>query len=186
MIGERFPVLLAAARAGDDTAFAELWRDVHPPLLRYLRVLDWGAGEDLAAETGLEVVRALDRFRGDEPGFRAWVFTIGRHRYLDWRRAVARRPIPVDDDSPIANLAGSDDPAGAAAVADDTAAALRLIARLPPEQAEVVMLRVVADLDVSEVARIVGKRPGTVRVNTHRALRRLAELLEADKSARTR
>jgi RNA polymerase sigma-70 factor (ECF subfamily) len=180
MIGERFPTVLEDARAGDELAFAELWRDLHPALLRYLRVLDERKGEDLAAETWVEVVRGLDRFRGGEPGFRAWVFTIARHRHLDWRRAAARRPVPADDDSGLASLAAADDPAATAETADATDAALRLIARLPREQAEVVMLRVVADLDVGQVAQIVGKRPGTVRVTAHRALRRLAGMLEAD------
>lgn len=55
--------------------------------------------------------------------------------------------------------------------------ALALIAELPREQAEVVALRVVAGLDVGQVARIVGKRPGAVRVLSHRGLRRLAERL---------
>jgi RNA polymerase sigma-70 factor (ECF subfamily) len=48
---------------------------------------------------------------------------------------------------------------------------------LPAEQAEVLMLRVVGGLPVEEVARVVGKRPGTVRVLQHRALRRLASQL---------
>jgi RNA polymerase sigma-70 factor (ECF subfamily) len=58
---------------------------------------------------------------------------------------------------------------------------LRLVATLPPEQAEMVMLRVVAGLDVATVAELVGKKPGTVRVAVHRALKSLAR----DPRART-
>ena len=65
-----------------------------------------------------------------------------------------------------------------------TRAALALVAELPPDQAEVVALRVLAGLEVAEVARIVGKRPGTVRVLAHRGLRRLAERMEAARLAR--
>jgi RNA polymerase sigma-70 factor (ECF subfamily) len=51
---------------------------------------------------------------------------------------------------------------------------------LSPEQADVVLLRVIGDLDVDTVARIVGKRPGNVRVLQHRALRRLARILQRE------
>jgi RNA polymerase sigma-70 factor (ECF subfamily) len=60
-----------------------------------------------------------------------------------------------------------------------TRAALALVAELPPDQAEVVALRVLGDLEVAEVARIVGKRPGAVRVLAHRGLRRLAKRMQA-------
>ncbi|MDX6354999.1 MAG: polymerase sigma-70 factor, subfamily, partial [Streptomyces sp.] len=51
---------------------------------------------------------------------------------------------------------------------------------LPREQAEAVLLRVVMGLDSTSAARVLGKRAGSVRMATHRGLRRLAELLEAD------
>jgi len=59
-----------------------------------------------------------------------------------------------------------------------------VVATLPPDQAEAVALRVVAGLDVDRVAEIMRKRPGTVRVLTHRGLRRLAERLGADARVR--
>ena len=57
---------------------------------------------------------------------------------------------------------------------DATARALDLVRTLPPVQAEMVMLRVVAGLDVQQVADLVGKQPGAVRVAVHRALRSLS------------
>jgi RNA polymerase sigma-70 factor (ECF subfamily) len=77
----------------------------------------------------------------------------------------------------LIEVPGNDDTAGATLEALSTDAALELIARLPPGQAEVVTLRAVAGLSVEQVAEIVGKRPGAVRVLAHRGLRRLAELL---------
>jgi RNA polymerase sigma-70 factor, ECF subfamily len=169
--------LLVAAKAGDEQSFATIWRELNPAVLRYLRVLVPGAAEDYAAEVWLEVVRGLGRFTGDEAGFRAWVFTIARHRGLDWRRHAARQPTAPLPSETLADRPAADDPAAAALEALATERALALIARLPPDQAEVVLLRVVAGLDVARVAGIVGKRPGTVRVLGHRGLRRLAELL---------
>ena len=154
-----------------------MWRALHPPLLRYLRVRGDGA-EDLASETWMQVLRGLDGFVGDARDFRAWLFTIARNRAIDAGRARTRRPtVPVADVTEL-----HPDPRRQAAPSaedvamdnDDTARALRLVATLPVAQAEMVMLRVVAGLDVADVAEILDKKPGTVRVTVHRALQTLA------------
>jgi RNA polymerase sigma-70 factor, ECF subfamily len=184
VIGPSFQRVLAGAVAGDEDCFAVIWRDLQPALLRYLRVVARGAADDIASETWLDVVQTLGRFHGEEPGFRAWVFTIARHRALDWQRHTARNqatPMPVEL---LADMAAGDDPAAAALETLATAAALDLLAELPRAQAEVLLLRVVAGLDVGAVARVVGKRPGAVRVLAHRGLRRLAERLGAEASVR--
>jgi RNA polymerase sigma-70 factor (ECF subfamily) len=180
MIGPEFPSVLRAAAGGDEDAFVRLWQDLQPRLLRYFAVVSPSAAEDLASETWLGVVRGLGRFRGEEPAFRAWVFAIARHAMLDWRRRAARR---VSEDlvpEGLAELAAPDDPAAAALEGLSTRAALAVVATLPPDQAEAIVLRVVAGLAVDQVAWIMGKRPGTVRVLTHRGLRRLAERLGQD------
>jgi RNA polymerase sigma-70 factor, ECF subfamily len=179
VIGPEFPDVLGAAARGDEEAFGRLWRDLQPRLLRYFAVVSRAAAEDLASETWLGVVRGLDRFQGNEPAFRAWVFTIARHEVLDWRRRAARR---VTEDLPANGLidqAAPDDPAATALEGFSTRAALAEVATLPADQAEAIVLRVVAGLSVDRVAEMMGKRPGTVRVLTHRGLRRLAERLGA-------
>jgi len=184
MIGPSFPAVLAAAQRGDEWAFAELWRELQPAVLRYLRVAAPDAAEDLAADTWVSVIRTLGRFRGDELGFRALVFTAARHRALDWRRQSSRRQAAALPVEVLNNRPAPDDPADAALEAQSTRDALALIAELPRSQAEVVALRIVAGLDVAQVARIVGKRPGAVRTLTHRGLRRLAQRLAAVEPAR--
>jgi RNA polymerase sigma-70 factor, ECF subfamily len=180
MIGPEFPEVLGAAARGDEEAFGRLWHDLQPRLLRYFAVVSSTAAEDLASETWLGVVRGLQRFRGNEPAFRAWVFTIARHEVLDWRRRAARRPAEHQPVGDLAERAAPDDPAAAAVEGFSTRAALAVVATLPPDQAEAVVLRVVAGLEVDRVAAIMDKRPGTVRVLTHRGLRRLAERLGAE------
>jgi RNA polymerase sigma-70 factor (ECF subfamily) len=180
MIGPTFPAVLAAAAGGDEDAFGMLWYDLQPRLLRYFRVVAPGAAEDLASETWLGVVRGIGRFQGIEPAFRAWVFTIARHQVLDWRRRAERR---VTEDLPVTGLAepaAPDDPAAAALEGASTRAALALLATLPTDQAEAIALRVLAGLEVSRVAELMGKQPGTVRVLTHRGLRQLAARLDTD------
>ncbi|HVX70176.1 MAG TPA: RNA polymerase sigma factor [Mycobacteriales bacterium] len=166
---------LQRARAGDDSGFAELWRALHPRLLRYLRVRTRGNHEDVAAETWLHAVRDLSSFDGNADGFRAWLFTLARHRAIDAARAAAARPaVSVPDFSGVGRQ-----PAAAPAETEaldriSTDRAIALVRRLPPDQADMVMLRVVAGLDVRVVAEIVGKSPGAVRVSVHRGLRALA------------
>jgi RNA polymerase sigma-70 factor (ECF subfamily) len=105
------------------------------------------------------------------------VFTIARHELVDWRRRAARRGTEDLPATGLVELAAPDDPATSALEHLSTRAALAEVATLPPDQAEAIVLRVVAGLGVDRVAAIMGKRPGTVRVLTHRGLRRLAERL---------
>lgn len=176
-LDETLDVALDRARNGEEAGFVELYRALQPPLLRYLTVGRNDAPEDLASETWLQVVRDLPGFRGGARDFRAFLFTVARHRAIDAGRARAARPVVhlVAEPTEVHTGDGSVPSAESSALESiSTAQALELVASLPPEQAELVMLRVVAGLGVAEVAGIVGKKPGTVRVGVHRALRSLA------------
>ncbi len=162
-----------AAGAGDEAGFTTLWRALQPALLRYLRVVVGDAAEDVASETWLQAARDLHRFTGDGAAFRGWLFRIARHRAIDEkRRAARRREDPAE--TPAEDVPRTRDAAAEMLEQAGTAWALRLIAELPPDQAEAVMLRVVAGLDVAATARVLGKRAGAVRVATMRGLRKLA------------
>jgi RNA polymerase sigma-70 factor (ECF subfamily) len=175
---EDFGQILASAQQGDEWAVAALWTELHPPLLRFLRGLHPGFAEDVESEAWIRIAGGLARFEGSETDFRAWVFTIARNRLVDWCRRDRRQATPVDLDE-FAALPGPDDPAAAADEGLGLEASLALIRTLPPDQGEVILLRVLGGLDVSRVARIVGKRPGTVRVLQHRGLRSLAARMAA-------
>jgi RNA polymerase sigma-70 factor, ECF subfamily len=179
VIGEEFAAVVAVAQDGGEAAFAVLWRDANPALLRYLRVVAPGAAEDVASETWVQVVRGLSGFRGDEGAWRAWLFTVARRRAIDEGRRRSRHPA-----ASLAEMTGAREPraADAAELAMEslgTAAAVAAVAALPPLQAEVILLRVLAGLDTDTVARLVGRSPGAVRVAAHRGLRRLAQTLAA-------
>jgi RNA polymerase sigma-70 factor (ECF subfamily) len=166
---------LKAAAAGNQEGFAVLWRSLHPAVLRYLRVLVGDAAEDVASETWLQVARDLHRFEGDGPAFRGWLFRVARNRAIDDQRRAGRRPEqPAEIGDP--DTAAAPDAAADMFERSGTAWALSLIATLPRDQAEAVMLRVVAGLDVAATAQVLGKRPGAVRVATMRGLRRLAAI----------
>jgi RNA polymerase sigma-70 factor (ECF subfamily) len=180
VIGPDFPEVLRRAAKGDGAAFGRLWRDSHPPLLRYLRLSAGDAAEDLASEVWLEVARRITRFRGGEPEFRGWLFTTARRRVIDQRRYETRHPELPTTDAEHLDRPATDDTAAKALEGISTEAALAFIATLPRDQAEIIVLRVVAGLDATQVARIVGKSPGAVRVATHRGLRTLTSRLADD------
>jgi RNA polymerase sigma-70 factor, ECF subfamily len=169
------------AQRGDPAAFRALYRDTQPRLLRYLYSLVGDDAEDVASETWLQVAKDLASFTGDHDGFRGWVTTIGRHRALDHLRYRGRRPpaqpVPAEE---LAGLAAADDTAAGAIEAVSTDAAIRLIATLPPDQAQAVLLRAVVGLDADSAGRVLGKRAGAVRTAAYRGLRTLATRLEAD------
>lgn len=174
---------ISHARAGDEAAFGVLYRDIQPRMLRYLRTLVGADAEDVASETWLNVARDLGQFEGDSDGFRGWVATIARHRALDHVRYAQRRPQAAElDAAGLDTWAASDDTEHRALESVATDAAVALIARLPRDQSEAVLLRVVVGLDAISAAKVLGKRPGAVRTACYRGLRRLSRWVEADES----
>ncbi|BEP14563.1 RNA polymerase sigma factor [Acidothermaceae bacterium B102] len=172
MVTDPLDAVLLGARQGDETSFRQLWRQVNPRLLRYLAVRDPARFEDLAAETWLQVVRDLEQFDGDAQDFRAWLFALARHRCIDAWRTSSRQPtISVTE---IQDRSTGDVTELTALERLSTAEAVALIRTLPSDQADVLGLRLIADLDVRATAEILGKSTGAVRVLCHRGLRTLA------------
>jgi RNA polymerase sigma-70 factor (ECF subfamily) len=155
-----------------------LYRAVQPGLLRYLRGLVGDDAEDLASETWLQIARDLRSFRDQGAGFRGWAATIARHRALDHLRRHRRRPIATVPAEVLVDLPDGQDTADQAIQVVSTRAAIALIATLPPDQAEAVLLRAVVGLDAKAAARVMGKRPGAVRTAAWRGLRTLAAQLD--------
>ena len=170
--------VLHKARAGDEDAFRTLYRNLQPGLLRYLRGLVAHDAEDVASEAWAQIARDLSSFQGDPDRFRGWVATIGRHRALDHLRRLRRRPAIAMAVEELSDTAGSDDTEAEALEAVSTDQAIAMIAALPRDQREAVLLRVVMGLDAVSTGRVLGKRPGAVRTAAHRGLRRLAEQVD--------
>jgi RNA polymerase sigma factor (sigma-70 family) len=181
-IGERFPVVLDSARRGDRASLEALHHDLAPVVFGYLRGQGAAEPDDLAAEVFVGVARGLRSFRGDERAFRSWVFSIAHRRLIDERRRLSRRKEqPVDPSDLAAGLdrSGGDVEAEALARVGESWV-LRAVGRLTPDQRAVLLLRVVADLSVEEVARIVGRTSGAVKALQRRALSALARQIDRE------
>ncbi len=169
---------LPAAVMGDDAAFARLYRDTQPRLLRYARVLVGSDAEDVTAEAWFQIARDIRTFSGELDDFRGWAARIVRNRAIDQVRARARRPIHSAGLDDLLERPGSLDTESAAYENISTESAIALIATLPRDQAEAVLLRVVMGLDAPTAAKVLGKRPGAVRTAAHRGLRASALMLD--------
>jgi RNA polymerase sigma factor (sigma-70 family) len=175
-----FAATLGAAQAGDERAWRDLYDRLSGPLLAYLRGGGARDAENLLGEVFLQLARNLRHFRGNEGALRGWAFMIARNRLVDEHRGTARRPherlgkevterLPAPggvEDEALARL-------GAGRVRD-------LLGRLTSEQRDVLLLRVVGDLSLEEVGRIMGKRVGAVKQLQRRALAALRRELETE------
>jgi RNA polymerase sigma-70 factor (ECF subfamily) len=167
--------VIARAQRGDADALGVLWREYQHLLLRYFRAKGMPEPDDLASTVWVEVATSLHRFDGDESDFRRWLFTIAARRRIDGIRSIKRRERDVERLRPTEEelLAPSAGDEGERSLSLDRAIAL--VAALPDDQRDAVTLRVIADLSVSQVAAIMGRREGSVRVLVHRGLKRLSD-----------
>lgn len=158
-----FEVSLIAAQSGQPRAFEALYRALSPAVCRYLWLNGAVDPEGLANEVFLGVFTGLGSFSGGEPEFRSWVFTIVHRRLIDDRRQVGRRPVTAgfEPDS-VQGISGGD-------VEDDAMGTLALdrmrdvLACLTPDQRQVLLLRLVSDLTVDQVAEATGKSAAAVK-----------------------
>ena len=172
---------LRAASRGEEAGFVALYRDMQPRLLRYATALIGAEAEDVTAETWLQVARDLRGFDGDLDGFRGWVSTICRNRAMDWARTRSRRPADPTEMHTLAEHADGTDAHGSAMEGMSTQWAMAQILALPQTEAEAVLLRAVVGLDAPTAAKVLGKRPGAVRVAAHRGLKKLANAIRDDR-----
>lgn len=178
---------LEAARAGDAVAWSHLYHELAPLVLGYLRAQRLADAEDVAGEVMLEVVRDLHRFRGDAANLRSWVLSITHHRLIDERRRAQRRPTTVGEPTAEGPYATTEAGPEESTLASDGLSQLApALASLTEEQRTVLLLRVIGDLPIAEVARITGKRPGAVKQLQRRAAASMRRVLDAPSSGTPR
>ncbi len=137
-----------------------------PAVLGWFRSHRMTDPEALTGDVFVAVARALPTFEGDDDALRRWVFTIARNRRTDAIRAAKRRPVEVRLDE----TGLRDEPTAPSATDPVDPELVAAIARLTDDQREVVLLRVVADLSVADVAVLTGRSPGSVKMLTSRGL----------------
>jgi RNA polymerase sigma-70 factor (ECF subfamily) len=168
---------VAAARA-ERAAFATLYRRYLDRVYGYCfyQLGDHHDAEDATERTFMAALRGLDGFEDRGSTFRAWLFRIARNTVANAHRSRRRRrtePLPDSFERPAPNA----DPANLVALADELHAVRHAIAEMPDDRRQVIVLRFVDGLSTAEVAEVLDRSPGAVRVLLHRALRDLAARL---------
>jgi RNA polymerase sigma-70 factor (ECF subfamily) len=167
---EQFPRILAAACAGGEWAWRELYDAIAPQLTRYLRARGVPEPDDVVGETFVKVVRYIDGFEGDEAAFRTWVFTIGRNLVVDDLRRRARRPVDAVTDDRLAASGPRGDAEDDAMQDLAVAHVEEILEHLSVDQRDVLLLRILGGLTIAEIAQVVGKKEGALKMLQARGL----------------
>ena len=170
------PVLLAA-QGGDERAWAHIVRDLGPRVVGYARAKGVADPEDLMQEVFLAAAQRIGAFDGSLDAFRSWVFSIAHNKMVDEHRRRARAPSLVPVEAAAHTAASHDGPAESVIAEEEVQTSMRALEGLSPLERDVVLLRVVAELDSEQVGEILNKRPGTIRVIQSRALGKLKQVV---------
>jgi RNA polymerase sigma factor (sigma-70 family) len=184
MIGDSFPAVLVAAQHGDRAALETIYRDVAPLVLGYLRANRADDPENLAGEVMTSLVSGLSAFSGDESHFRSWLLTIAHRRLVDQYRRSARRPEELRADPTEAHLREPfDDNESQAMSRLRVLGVLDAIDELTPDQRSALLLRALADLPTSQIARAMGKPESAVKALLRRGTATLRRQIATSQGA---
>ncbi len=174
-------MLAELAVGGQPAAIDTLLRQIRPMVVRYCRARlsrisgHYHAADDVAQEVCIAVLSALPRYQDMGRPFASFVFGIASHKVADAMRSAARLAIPTEDlpDGPD-DRPGPEETAVAYFEAERARA---LLARLPVNQRELLVLRLLTGLSAEETGHALGMSAGAVRVAQHRALARLRAMV---------
>ena len=173
-----FAARLAAAQAGSEWAWRSLYDEFAPTVAGYLRAQGVRDVEAVASEVWLGVFRAIGSFSGGADGFRSWLFVIAHRRVTDDRRRGGRdRSITVPEVAAGGEAPGADTEAMRSLATERVLATLD---RLSAEQRDVLVLRIVGDLTVAQVAAVVGRSEGAVKALQRRGLEAVRRILSTE------
>ena len=170
--------LLEAACNGDAHAFGQLYEGHIDRIFRYLygRLYNHQDAEDLAEETFLRVWRTLPRYKDRGLPFTAYLYRVAHNTLVDhFRRSNGKEALPLHEHL-VSDPAETPSQAVAANVQREEIR--ELLTQLREDYQTVLMLRFLSELSPDEVAQVMGRSSGAVRVLQHRALTALRELMD--------
>ncbi|MEM7342437.1 MAG: sigma-70 family RNA polymerase sigma factor [Actinomycetota bacterium] len=162
---------MSEAKRGEGWAFTTIFDAWSRPLTAFVAARGVTDVDDVVSEIFLGVFRSIGSFEGSESDFRSWIFRIARNKVADSFRSSGRQPVTIPL-SPQRDIVGGDVEGDAfARLGVDRVA--ELLNGLTDDQSEVLLLRIIGDLSVADVAELMDRRPGAIKQLQRRALRRL-------------
>jgi RNA polymerase sigma factor (sigma-70 family) len=169
--------VVSAAQAGDAAALRAIYSELSPIVVGYLTAKGVPDSEAVTSDVFVAVLQRLDTITGGAAGLRRFVMSVAHARLVDETRRRQRQPTATPYVAQ-ADIRVSDSAEVSALSELDRLHLIALLRRLPESQREVVLLRVVADLPIDEVAQIVGKSAGAVKQLQRRGLLSLRQMLD--------
>jgi RNA polymerase sigma-70 factor (ECF subfamily) len=162
---------LARAVQHDPAAFAQVYQRYAQHIYRYLlaQVSNAHDAQDLTAQTFAAALKSIDRYRA-QGSLAAWLTVIARNLVVNHYRRH-KREVPLEDDAPLTAPATEEIVGQRLRMASIVTA----LNQLPAERAEVIRLRIFAELSTSETAQAMGKSEAAVKMLLHRALHDLRQ-----------
>jgi RNA polymerase sigma-70 factor (ECF subfamily) len=171
--------LLGLARKHETQALTEIYDRYAESIYRYLYRLvgDAGYAEDLTSEVFVKLLQVLNTRKGPRTQLQGWLYRVAHNLAMDWFRQQNRRS-SVSLNEELA--AGGDSPPAAMERRQAHGQLHRAISQLTPDQQQVILLRFGEGLKLTEVAVLMDKSEGAIKVLQHRAVQRLRKLLEQE------
>lgn len=162
------------SKEGDQEAFARLFSHFSPQIFRYVRyrVGHDQEAEDVTAAVFLKVWEHIPRYQSSKASFRVWLYRIAHNTVIDHYRK--KKPVAEYTEYIVKDTSELPAPL----TTKELSLLKRAITTLTPAQQQIVFLRFYENFNTSEIAAVVGKEEGAVRVAQHRALKKLQEILK--------
>ena len=173
-------LLIQRAISRDADAFGRLYDMYVDRVYRHLyyRVGNVADAEDLTQQVFLKAWQAIDRYKKTASPFVAWLMTISHNLVVDFYRTKKDKTY-LEAEVTANDLASSPERIAEARYVQQQLR--RVILQLPGEQQQVVLLRFIEGFRYAEIAAVLGKSEGAIRVILHRALVRLRQILEKER-----
>jgi RNA polymerase sigma-70 factor (ECF subfamily) len=170
--------VLTAAVEGEPWALRRLYDELSPAVFGYLRARGAREPEDLTSDVFLAVFPRLATVTGGASGLRTLLFSVAHARLVDDLRRRSRREetVPFEAATDHRTAASAEDEALAAQSVEEVR---RLIGQLPADQRDVLLMRLVGDLTVEQVAEVMGRTGGAIKQLQRRGLQTLRERLSS-------
>jgi len=170
--------LVNNAASGDMEAFGQLYTIYMDRIYRYAlyQVKDKMTAEDITEEVFLKAWKAIKTCKGKGKTFSSWIYRIAHNHIINIRRNFNKLSyIEVE------KLRAVNDPDLVFEMNSNQQELLDSIAELPPNQAQVITLKFIEGFENREIAKILGKSEGAVRITQLRALTALRKKIGGGK-----